>query len=63
MNPLLEQEYLNKINEYKKNAKRYYDSGDYAKASEELFEMQQILRDSGEENRGRDKKERVLRRI
>ena len=37
MNPLLEQEYLNKINECKKNAKRYYDSGDYAKASEEYL--------------------------
>lgn len=37
MNPLLEQEYLNKINECKANAKRYYDSGDYAKASEEYL--------------------------
>ena len=37
MNPLLEQEYLNKINECKKNAKRYYDSGDYEKASEEYL--------------------------
>lgn len=37
MNPLLEQEYLDKINECKKNAKRYYDSGDYAKASEEYL--------------------------
>jgi len=37
MNPLLEQEYLNKINECKKNAKRYYDSGDYEKASEEYW--------------------------
>jgi len=37
MNPLLEQEYLNKINECKKNAKRYYDSGDYAKVSEEYL--------------------------
>ena len=37
MNLLLEQEYLNKINECKKNAKRYYDSGDYAKASEEYW--------------------------
>ena len=37
MNPLLEQEYLNKINECKENAKRYYDSGDYAKASEEYL--------------------------
>jgi phage terminase small subunit len=35
MNPLLEQEYLNKIKECKENAKKYYDSGDYAKASEE----------------------------
>lgn len=37
MNPLLEQEYLNKIKECKENAKRYYDSGDYAKASEEYL--------------------------
>ncbi|MCD6456587.1 MAG: hypothetical protein J7K81_07365 [Methanophagales archaeon] len=37
MNPLLEQEYLNKINECKANAKKYYDSGDYAKASEEYL--------------------------
>ncbi|NMX21622.1 ATP-binding protein [ANME-1 cluster archaeon GoMg4] len=35
MNPLLEQEYLNKIKECKENAKKYYDSGDYEKASEE----------------------------
>ncbi len=37
MNPLLEQEYLNKIKECKENAKNYYDSGDYAKASEEYL--------------------------
>jgi len=37
MNPLLEQEYLNKIKECKENAKRYYDSGDYEKASEEYL--------------------------
>ena len=37
MNPLLEQEYLNKIKECKENAKKYYDSGDYAKASEEYL--------------------------
>ena len=37
MNPLLEQEYLNKINECKENAKKYYDSGDYEKASEEYL--------------------------
>ena len=37
MNPLLEQEYLNKIKECKENAKRYYDSGDYDKASEEYL--------------------------
>jgi len=35
MNPLLEQEYLSKIKECKANAKKYYDSGDYTKASEE----------------------------
>lgn len=35
MNPLLEQEYLSKIKECKANAKKYYDSGDYDKASEE----------------------------
>ena len=28
---------MNKINECKKNAKRYYDSGDHAKASEEYL--------------------------
>ena len=28
---------MNKINECKKNAKRYYDSGDYEKASEEYL--------------------------
>jgi hypothetical protein len=37
MNPLLEQEYLNKINESKENAKKYYDSGAYDKASEEYL--------------------------
>jgi len=37
MNPLLEQEYLSKIKECKENAKQYYDSGDYAKASEEYL--------------------------
>jgi SpoVK/Ycf46/Vps4 family AAA+-type ATPase len=37
MNPLLEQEYLNKIKECKENAKRYYDEGDYDKASEEYL--------------------------
>lgn len=37
MNPLLEQEYLDKINECKENAKRYYDSGNYDKASEEYL--------------------------
>lgn len=37
MNPLLEQEYLNKIKECKENAKKYYDSGDYEKASEEYL--------------------------
>ena len=37
MNPLLEQEYLSKIKECKENAKRYYDSGDYEKASEEYL--------------------------
>ena len=37
MNPLLEQEYLSKIKECKENAKRYYDSGDYDKASEEYL--------------------------
>ncbi|NMG83725.1 MAG: AAA family ATPase [Methanosarcinales archaeon] len=35
MNQLLEQEYLDKIKECKENAKKYYDSGDYEKASEE----------------------------
>ena len=37
MNPLLEQEYLNKIKECKENAKQYYDSGDYEKASAEYL--------------------------
>lgn len=37
MNPLLEQEYLKKIKESKENAKKYYDSGDYDKASEEYL--------------------------
>lgn len=37
MNPLLEQEYLNKIKECKENAKKYYDSGDYNKASKEYL--------------------------
>ena len=37
MNPLLEQEYLNKINTSKENAKKYYDSGAYDKASEEYL--------------------------
>lgn len=37
MNPLLEQEYLSKIKECKENAKKYYDSGDYDKASEEYL--------------------------
>ncbi|MGB7532176.1 MAG: ATP-binding protein [Halobacteriota archaeon] len=37
MNPLLEQEYLSKIKECKENAKKYYDRGDYAKASEEYL--------------------------
>lgn len=37
MNPLLEQEYLDKINESKENAKKYYDSGNYDKASEEYL--------------------------
>jgi katanin p60 ATPase-containing subunit A1 len=35
MNPLLEQEYRDKIRVCKENAKRYYDSGAYGKASEE----------------------------
>ncbi len=35
MNPLLEQEYLNKIKECKEKAKKYYNSGAYGKASEE----------------------------
>jgi SpoVK/Ycf46/Vps4 family AAA+-type ATPase len=37
MNPLLEQEYLSKIKECKGNAKKYYDSGDYEKASAEYL--------------------------
>jgi SpoVK/Ycf46/Vps4 family AAA+-type ATPase len=37
MNPLLEQEYLNRINECKKNAKKFYDNGGYEKASEEYL--------------------------
>jgi SpoVK/Ycf46/Vps4 family AAA+-type ATPase len=37
MNPLLEQEYLSKIKECKDKAKKYYDSGDYDKASEEYL--------------------------
>jgi len=37
MNPLLEQEYLDKIKECKEKAKKYYDSGDYEKASEEYL--------------------------
>ena len=37
MNPLLEQEYLSKIKECKENAKQYYDSGDYEKASAEYL--------------------------
>ena len=37
MNPLLEQEYMNKIKECKENAKKYYDSGVYDKASEEYL--------------------------
>ena len=37
MNPLLEQEYLNKIKKCKENAKKYYDSGAYDKASEEYL--------------------------
>ncbi|NQE44610.1 Proteasome-activating nucleotidase [ANME-1 cluster archaeon GoMg2] len=37
MNPLLEQEYLNKLKECKENAKKYYDSGDYEKASMEYL--------------------------
>jgi hypothetical protein len=40
MNPLLEQEYLNKIKECKENAKRCYDSGDYEKASEDYLRNQ-----------------------
>ena len=35
MNPLLEQDYLDKIRVCKENAKKYYDSGAYGKASEE----------------------------
>ena len=35
MNPLLEQEYLDKIKECKEKAKKYYNSGAYGKASEE----------------------------
>ncbi|MCK4734156.1 MAG: ATP-binding protein [Methanophagales archaeon] len=35
MNPLLEQEYLDKLRVCKENAKKYYDSGAYGKASEE----------------------------
>jgi ATP-dependent 26S proteasome regulatory subunit len=35
MNPLLEQEYLDKIRTCKEKAKKYYDSGDHDKASEE----------------------------
>ncbi len=35
MNPLLEQEYLNKIKGCKEKAKNYYNSGDHEKASEE----------------------------
>jgi katanin p60 ATPase-containing subunit A1 len=35
MNPLLEQEYLDKIRVCKENAKRYYDNGAYDKAREE----------------------------
>jgi transitional endoplasmic reticulum ATPase len=37
MNPLLEQEYLNKINKSKEKAKKHYDSGAYDKASEEYL--------------------------
>jgi katanin p60 ATPase-containing subunit A1 len=37
MNPLLEQEYLNKLKECKENARRYYESGDFGKASEEYL--------------------------
>jgi len=37
MNPLLEQEYLNKLKECKENAKKYYDSGDYEEASAEYL--------------------------
>lgn len=37
MNPLLEQEYLNKLKECKENAKKYYDSGDYERASTEYL--------------------------
>ncbi|OEU48606.1 MAG: hypothetical protein BA871_08005 [Desulfuromonadales bacterium C00003096] len=37
MNPLLEQEYMNKIKECKEKAKKYYNSGAYGKASEEYL--------------------------
>ena len=37
MNPLLEQEYLDKIRVCKEKAKKYYDSGDHDKASEEYL--------------------------
>jgi len=37
MNPLLEKDYLDKIHVSKENAKRYYDSGDCAKASSEYL--------------------------
>jgi SpoVK/Ycf46/Vps4 family AAA+-type ATPase len=37
MNPLLEQEYLNKLKKCKENAKKYYNSGDYERASAEYL--------------------------
>jgi len=37
MNPLLEQEYLDKIRVCKENAKKYYDSGDHENASREYL--------------------------
>ena len=58
MNPLLEQEYLSKIKECKENAKRYYDSGDYEKASEEYLRCSKhceiLVKKTGDETKKKE---------
>ncbi|RZB29443.1 MAG: katanin p60 ATPase-containing subunit A1 [Candidatus Argoarchaeum ethanivorans] len=58
MNQLLEQEYLNKINESKENAKKHYDSGAYDKASEEYLNCSKyceiLVKKTGDETKKKE---------